>query len=124
MPLITGTVTTDAGPTDSTPPLTNNSTPPLTTDLSVQMPTIDEPGLPTLMATDSNSLSRTTAEETVTDSEQSETKVTMSRPSPVESDLVAVVGGAVGGQVIVIVLAVAVVIIGVIIVFHKYRKGQ
>ena len=48
----------------------------------------------------------------------------MSRPSTVESNLVAVVGGAVGGLVIVNVVAVAVVTISVIIVFHKYKKGQ
>ena len=123
--LITGSVPTDAGPTDSTPPLTDtDSTPLLTTDLPVQFLTTDEPGLPsTLMPTTSNSVSMTTSEETLTDSEQSETTVTMSRPSPVESNLVAVVGGAVGGLVIVNVVVVAVAICA-IMVFHKFRKGQ
>ena len=65
----------------------------------------------------------TTSEGTVTDSEQSETTVTMSRPSPVEINLVAVVGGAVGGLVIVNIVVVAMVI-SAIMVFHKYKKGQ
>ena len=76
-----------------------------------------------LMPTTSNSVSRTTSEETLTNSEQSETTVTMSRPAPVESNLGTVVGGAVGGLVIVNVVVVAVVI-SAIMVFHKYKKGQ
>ena len=88
------------------------------------MPTTDEPDLrSTLIPTTSNHVSMTTSEETVTDIEQSETTVTMSRSSPIERNLVAVVGGAVGSLVIVNVLAVAVVI-SVIMVFHKINTRK
>ena len=84
--LITGSLSTDAAPIDSTSPLADNSTPPLTESLTppittnspVQMPSTDVPGLPTqLVPTTSNRVSRTTYYGTFTDSEQPETTVAM-----------------------------------------------
>ena len=72
------------------------------------------------MPTTSNSAS----EETLTDSKQSETTVTMSRPSPVESNLGTVVGGAVGGLVIVIIVAVAMVIVVLLVVVRRGQTGS
>ena len=89
------------------------------------MPTTDESSLPsTLVPTTSNSVSMTTSKETVTDIEQSETTVTMSRPSPVESNLGTVVGGAVGGLVIVIIVAVAMVIVVLLVVVRRGQTGS